>query len=63
MNEGRRDWAELLVRGLVLAVMLAPLVPDKRTRWWLAMRACQETARRFGTLAIAAENRYRQEVQ
>ena len=61
-NDSRREWLELLVRGVVVAVMLAPLIPDSRTRWYLAMRACQETARRVGQLALVAENHYRQEI-
>lgn len=61
MTGQRRDWAELLVRLATLILILAPFWPDARTRWWLAMRACQESARRLGTLAIVAEIRYRQE--
>lgn len=57
---GRR--IETLLKLAVIAFMVYPLLPDARTRWYLAMRGCQEAARRFGTLAIVAENHYRQEI-
>lgn len=55
----RVHWSDVLVNAVALGIMLGPLLPDARTRWYLVMRACQHTARRAGELAITAENRYR----
>lgn len=62
MSTPKRDWVELLIRSAPAILFLAMMMPDARTRWWLAMRLCQESARRIGTLAIAAENHYRKEI-
>lgn len=62
MSGERRDWVEAVVKLAAVAVMLVPLLPDARTRWWCAMRLSQNAARHFGLLAIAAESKYREEV-
>ncbi len=62
MTPAARGRVEALVRLAVLLVLLGPVMPSKRELWWLTMRLCQQTARTFGLAAIAAENRYRQEI-
>jgi hypothetical protein len=62
VSPAARGRVEALIRLAVLLVLLAPVMPSRREMWWLAMRVCQQTARGFGMCAIAAEQRYRQEI-
>jgi hypothetical protein len=57
-----KDWARVIAELAGVLVLAAPLMPDARTRWWMAMRACQNIAHGVGRLALRAENRYRREV-
>lgn len=57
-----RDIVEKTVTVLALVAVCAPVLPPPRVAYWCAMTACQRISRHFGLLALAAENRYRQEI-
>lgn len=62
MRSHRRDWLELVTKLIVLAIVVYPLLPDSRIRWFYTMRILQHLAAEIGSVAITAENRYHQAV-
>lgn len=62
MAGSKRDWLELVTKLIVLAIVIYPLVPESRVRWFYTMRILQYLAAEIGAGAILAENRYHQAV-
>jgi hypothetical protein len=61
MKSGR-DWIELATKLVVLAIVIYPLVPESRVRWFYTMRILQRLAAEIGAAAILAENQYHRAV-